>query len=246
MHPWTAQISREALQQRLPQSLRLSEGGRDTYRLEFRRGDAWQPVGEVPRQVTYYSEFEVSPSYATEAIGRALAQQVLPELERTVPHYYEYRRAEQPKAPTFEQLYGFARQPQRTEGGQKAYQPVWEQASWMPQEERQKFLQERAEAEARAAGGGQAVQQAALAALQGLAGVAEARRLAQTAALSQLAQQALRRAAVEQRLSQMWDRYFDRLRQVEAMPPEERVQHQRQLDAYKNYLRVLEWYYLGF
>lgn len=244
---WTARVSREALQRALPQDrLRVSEGGQDTYRLEFRRGDVWQPVGEVPKQVTYSAPFSVSDTYATEAIGRALAQQALPEYERTIPYYYEYTRKDQQQQPSlFERLYGFGGQRAQLEGGQKAYQPVWEQASWMPEEQRQQFLQQRAEAEAKALGGGQPAQQAALSNLQILSQLATYQRQAQVDALRRLAQQALQRAAREQQLSQMWDAYFDALRRAETASPEERVQQQRQLDAYKNYLRGLERRYLG-
>jgi len=197
---WTTDINKQALQ-KVSDRLRVGGESDKTYRLEFKRGNVWQPVAEVPKQVSYYSApFPANPYAATQAISQALAGYV-PEWERTTPYYYEYQVQRNKSSPgTFEQLYGFNQQPAQLAGGQQAYMPVWEQASWMPEQDRQAFIQQRA----------QALQQALKSTSPTVAGTETAnlnllsqlatnRRQAFTDTLAQLAREALLRE-IQQRL----------------------------------------------
>jgi len=188
---WIADVNKQALQ-KVSDRLRVGGEGDKTYRMEFRRGSVWQPVAEAPKQVSYRAPFAVNPNTATQAISQALAGYI-PEWERTTPYYYEYQVQRNKNSPgMFEQLYGFNQQPAQLTGEQRAYMPVWEQASWMPEQDRQAFIQQRAQALQQALkNANPAVADTETANLNLLSQFAASRRQAFTDTLTQLAKKVL-------------------------------------------------------
>jgi len=198
--PWygddtqTLSIDGQALQSRLPSNVRLNDAGDSNYQVQYQRGNVWQPVAELPKKIEGVSAaYPFDPQAVTYATLANYLKKQAQEWNRTVPTYYEYQAsapAQQSSGQNFYNLYGFNQQPAQLSGGQQAYMPVWQQASWMPAQDRQAYIQQRAEALQKALGG-PGIAPVESANLSVLAQLAQQQRQAQANAVADLVRNAL-------------------------------------------------------